>query len=363
MPPAGPRAWLNADYLLWFIRPTNVPFAIATTGPAGTAGIIGQNGTVTRLGNQRVTFGTTDGFHVTGGYWLDCEHNWSIRAGGFFTETTTVNLFANDAVLSRPFFDTNTNTENVRIISLPGAFAGQVAAAYSSRLWGADASINYRARQCNGYYADLYCGFRYLNLEENLRISDSSTQLAQGAAAFNGNGIRPPSTSVVRDRFDTRNNFYGTQVGGKIALTSGKWVLDLNGSVAIGPVVESAWASGSSTLIGGGGVVPATVQGGLLALQSNSGIVTRTEFAVVPEATGRLGFRVTDRLLVHGGYSFLYMSSVLRPGEQVDRVLNPTLIPTSPTFGVPFGPGRPTIPLARTDYVAHGVHFGFTLMY
>jgi hypothetical protein len=67
-----------------------------------------------------------------------------------------------------------------------------------------------------------------------------------------------------------------------------------------------------------------TFAGGYFALPSNSGEHSRNAFAVVPEAALNLGYRFTPQATVYVGYSFVYASSVLRPGEQMNRSINPT---------------------------------------
>ena len=71
----------------------------------------------------------------------------------------------------------------------------------------------------------------------------------------------------------------------------------------------------------------------------------------------------TSNLTAFAGYSFLYLSSVARPGDQIDRSVNPTLIPTNPSFGVPFGPPRPAPIFNHTDFHAHGVNLGLGLAF
>jgi hypothetical protein len=58
------------------------------------------------------------------------------------------------------------------------------------------------------------------------------------------------------------------------------------------------------------------------------------------------------------GYSFLYLSSVVRPGDQIDRVLNVTRIPNFVPGAVPSGPLRPMPLIHDTDFWAQGINFG-----
>jgi hypothetical protein len=64
------------------------------------------------------------------------------------------------------------------------------------------------------------------------------------------------------------------------------------------------------------------------------------------------------------GYNFLYVSSVIRPGDQVDRVLDITQIPNFPVPGVqPTALGRPTVLFKETDFWAQGINLGLEIRY
>src|SRR4029453_13105386 len=67
-----------------------------------------------------------------------------------------------------------------------------------------------------------------------------------------------------------------------------------------------------------------TFPGGYFALPTNIGSHKRTVFAVVPEVGLTLGFQLTRWASVFAGYSFLYTNNVARPGNQIDRSINPT---------------------------------------
>jgi hypothetical protein len=60
------------------------------------------------------------------------------------------------------------------------------------------------------------------------------------------------------------------------------------------------------------------------------------------------------------GYNFLYWSNVIRPGNQVDRVINPNLLPPANGLG---GPNRPTFEFHGSDFWAQGVSFGLEFRY
>ena len=86
------------------------------------------------------------------------------------------------------------------------------------------------------------------------------------------------------------------------------------------------------------------------------------EFAIVPEFGIKLGIDLTDHLRLYAGYNLLCLSNVLRAGEQIDRVINPNLLPdlvTPPGLNpMVVQPARPTVPFRDSSFWAGGASFG-----
>ncbi len=98
--------------------------------------------------------------------------------------------------------------------------------------------------------------------------------------------------------------------------------------------------------------------GGLLALPgANIGSYSQNKFAVVPEATINLGYHLRPNLRIFVGYNFLYASSVLRPGEQIDPTIDVTRIPNFPTGATPLTIVRPFPTMRDTEFFAQGISF------
>jgi hypothetical protein len=169
---------------------------------------------------------------------------------------------------------------------------------------------------------------------------------------------------MVSDRFDTRDQFYGGQVGLDAELRRGRWSLGLRSKVALGDMHEVVNIGGNQLLTGPRGAPQQAFQGGLLALSSNSGHHERDRFAAVPEVGLAVAYRLTDHVRVSAGYSFLYLSNVARPEDQVDGVLDPRRIPNfahlnpaeAPHPGF-VSPARPLFEFHETDFWAQGVNF------
>jgi hypothetical protein len=100
-----------------------------------------------------------------------------------------------------------------------------------------------------------------------------------------------------------------------------------------------------------------TFQGGLLTQSpGNIGTFEQNEFAIVPEFGATLGYQLTDHLRATLGYTFLYWSNVVRPGDHINRDVNPKLI--QPQVPPITGEIRPGFEFDTTDYWVQGLSFG-----
>jgi hypothetical protein len=189
-------------------------------------------------------------------------------------------------------------------------------------------------------------------LSDNLEMQEDITVLG----AVGGVDTR---RFLVSDEFSTRNRFHGGQFGleGELRLLR-RWFLAGNIKVALGSVHQTVDINGSTQFIDSpAGTV--TGVGGLYALVSNIGHHEQNEFAVATEFGIKLGYDLTDHLRVYAGYNLLYLSSVVRAGEQIDRAVNVNMIPT-PTDRVPavVAPVRPAVLFRHSDFWAQGGQFG-----
>jgi hypothetical protein len=208
----------------------------------------------------------------------------------------------------------------------------------------------------DGFRLDGLLGFRYLNLTESLRIEDQLFPLVDGAVSFLGQPVDSSSSLRDFDRFSTANNFYGGQFGARMSWLTGRWVLGASGKVALGSSREATYIRGGTALYNPDGSVT-FIPGGVLATAANMGDYDRNVFAAVPEAGLNAGFHITPHILARFGYTFIYWSNVLRPGNQVSRVSSPTLVPTDSNFGTG-GPNQPIYQFHASAYWAQGLNFG-----
>ena len=358
------RFWVRGEYLLWSIKDSRVP-ALVTTSPPAMLGALGP-GTAVLFGGTIDNENRTGGRFTTG-FWFDPGHTYGVEAGYFFLGQRTVNFSAASAgtpLLARPFFnaDPTVNAEdaervaNPLLAGLPGQpavlpLAGGVAVSLASRLWGTELNGLFNLYERDWVRLDLLGGFRYVQLDERLGVSESLLVPAD-SPMFAGTSF------FVSDGFSTRNQFYGEQVGLRAKLTRGRWDLELQGKVALGVSHEIVDISGSTLITPAGGPTSAFA-GGLLAQPTNIGRFSRNNFAVVPEGGLNLGYQLTPRVRLLAGYSFLYWSRVVRAGDQVDRVVNATQL----TGGTLMGPARPAFLFQSSDFWAQGLNVGVELRF
>ena len=232
-------------------------------------------------------------------------------------------------------------------IASPGLFAGGVQVTSTLQLWGAEANGIFTLMREGGFEVFGLAGARYVDLRETLNISTLSSDIATA----------PATVLSQNDQFNTRNQFYGGQIGGRINWQGERFGLDLTGNLAIGATHESVDIQGASTQTGPGGVNGA-FPGGFFTQASNMGRYTANQFAMIPSVEMKFSVFITSHLRAFIGYDFLYWSQVVRPGNQVDRNINFT---QSAVFGsgALSGPAYPMPLFDRSAFWAQGLNVGF----
>ena len=383
-PENPPMAWVEADFLQWWVRQGPVPPLVTTgpsTPPAGVfPGALGNAGTKVLFGND-IDFDSFSGVRLTAGMWFDYGRTIGFEASGFLFESKSVNFSAaSDAngnpVLAQPFYDVTTNLEGAAFLSFPNAYAGNVSITATSRMGSAEGNFMTPLLPDADFRIEGLAGFRYFNLSEGLQMNSTV-----GIAADAGVGIPPafqpplaylgttrlayPMQMNILDSFRTQSAFYGGQVG-----IRGRWAfldrlyLKAQAEVALGAVQHSVDINGFTSLLSGpNGTVLASTPGGLYAVTSNIGHYSFTRFAALPSGEIKLGFELFPNVDVEVGYSGLYLTNVVRPGSFVEREVNPGQVPNFLSYGLT--PTTPTTPfhLNTTTYWAEGISIGINISY
>jgi hypothetical protein len=348
--PCGYRVWGGAEYLMWWFRSGQTPPLVTTGNPADNVpGALGQPGTRVLFGGD-LNYGTQSGMRFTFGGWLDKDSIWGLEATGFVFQRRTIGFSdASDAAgnppIYAPFHDTNFHSEGSLTIADPlFGFNGHIAVSSATQLWGMEANGIYRLPAfASNVHAELLFGVRYLDLRENL-----------DAAGFLNDFVDNIQRTYA-EGFNTRNQFYGGQLGGRMGFDYGRFGVEVAGLCAFGTTHEVESASGSIIVGGPGATNPGTFPGGgTLVFPTNQGQQSHNCFSVVPQAQLKLAYQLTNSVRATVGYDVLYWTNVIRPGDQIDRNLN-----TSQTSGGTLvGQPSPAQQFRRTDFLGQGVSFG-----
>ena len=345
------RFYGQVDYLMWWVKdsPQRVPLV--------SNGLLSQPGTQVIMGGNDIDLGRHNGVRLALGYWLTDDQAWGVEAGGFYLPTVTSRQTVSSSGapgsthLVVPFFDPTRNTEAFSDVSSAGEFSGTATQRLKSRLWGAEGNVVMSLANPGPWRLDLLGGIRYLNLSEGFSFATSSPDLPPG----------PTTVFRTKDVFDADNDFYGGQIGLRGRYLWGRFTADATLKVAVGAMRQHVDVAGSLTTNFFHPPIVQSFGGGLFAQPTNIGAYSRNVIAVVPEAGVNVGFRLTDWASVVLGYSFLYASNVARPGNQIDRVINPTqsqaisLNNPAPLVGA----ARPAFKFQGSDFWAHGLNAGF----
>ncbi|TWU31590.1 hypothetical protein Poly41_61470 [Novipirellula artificiosorum] len=366
--------WVSFEYLAWWQDGMGLPPLVTTsTDPnvsQANAGVLGQPTTRTLFGGEEVLTDTFEGGRLRFGVWLDRCHTWAVSAEYFQLGSQSESFFQNsngDPILARPFFNVDPTSgsprEDSELVAFNGTgntiVSGAVGATAESQLVGG--GFNFRRLQktsegCNRWLfnncPEQYCsrvetlfGYRYLQLDESVGIFENLT------------GIAPQANFNIVDNFRTKNQFNGVDIGAVYRQTRGNWTIDGLVRLGVGTTHQTVSINGS-TVISGDTTNPGsqTYPGGLLAQQTNMGTYTRDQFSVIPEFNANLGYQLNDHWRIMLGYTFIYWSNVVRPGEHISRDLNPNQLP--PPVDPLTGPARPSFAFDSVDYWVQGINTG-----
>ena len=352
------RVWVRAEYLFWWTDGMYLP-PLVTTSPADTpraeAGVLGEDGTTILLGNQKIFENLRDtGVRLRAGVGilprLRAELDYyGLKQQNFGYSATGE---AGDPILARPFFDMLNAAESSELVSFPDVIEGTVSVGANTDLesWGANLRYGLCCEEINsGQCApvgvsriDLIGGYRYMQLDERLRIREDLTSLLTAN----------PGMFLIDDDFSTHNDFHGGEVGVVWEWQRPWWSFELLGKLALGNVRQRVTIDGSTVRSLDGFSI--TSDSGILTQTSNIGSHRRDQFSMIPELGATLAFRVTERLRLTAGYTLIYWSRVARPGDHIDLDLNTNLFPDP----LPGGPPRPAFAWRDTDYWAQGFSAG-----
>jgi hypothetical protein len=347
--------WFGLEGLAWWTKSQPLSVPVLTTGPASqgsSAGNFGSPGT-TAL-RSPLDYDVAGGIRFSAGAWFDTGNVFGFDGSVFFLERQSAGFAAADPtgagnfVINEPLAGATFSTQ----ISAPGLATGAAFVGTTSEFGGGDINFLWNLHRDENWSFTLLGGFRYLWLDETLVVSSNSTFLTT-TTFTDGSGntlvtAPPGSGASMVDFFGTRNQFYGGQLGGRFEGHMGRWFLSAVGKFAIGATHEVITANGS-TLVTPTNAAPVPLLGGNFVGSTNAGRYWGDRFAVAPEFQINLGYQLTPHIRALVGYNFLFLSSVARPGNQIDNVFD--------------GVTRPAVPMSSSSFWAQGLTFSLQFNY
>lgn len=367
---SGCRVWANFDYLNIKVHGDGIPPLVTTSSigtPQSDAGVLGEPNTSILFGNERLNNDQRSGGRIQLGYWLD-EQGYTAVEGHYyklesvsqsFAASSTFSAVSQDPqILARPFNNIDLNINDSLIVAFPNFVIGGVTVdldgSVDAQEWSQVQSAGLLMRQlwkcseARNHRVYLIGGYRFFELQENLQINHQINPV--------GSIFLPGTSFASHDEFATNNTFNGVDFG--MINEVRWWRLSVESllKVAVGNMHQTLNISGQSTVFDG--LANSTREGGLLALPTNIGHYNRDRMALIPEAGVKVGLQLTPGIRATIGYSFTYVSRVMRPGHQLDLVVNPTQ-----RVGPLVGPARPLPVLESADVFLQGATAGLEFRY
>lgn len=298
-PSKGYNFYGSADYLFWFVKHQTLPANIALS--------LSDPNFVPQLPYQRDNGGR---FFV--GAWLNDRQTLALEGGYFFLGTRTSTFAQNlpgSALANRPIFD-GINSETTFLAASTTFMGAEANVRYQALHWDFSGTNCPPSRRLTGHL-DLLSGFRYADLSENLLLNNN-TQFGTAPVLLSN------ATLATSDLLGTHNHFYGGQIGAEAWLDIGRFDVTAHAKLAFGNTREEVTINGTTQVSGPPALGNFTSVGGFFAQPGNIGSFRHDVFAVLPEVGVNLGFKVCDRCRLAVGYTFVYLSNVARPGDQID---------------------------------------------
>ena len=248
-----------------------------------------------------------------------------------------------------PFFNVLTNEEDSKPLSLTGVFAGTGTLKVHNSIQGAEINGYLNIEEGNHLEYGLLAGFRYFNLTESVAFHVNSPYTLN------------PDVWITEDSFHARNNFYGGQIGVNTSVNYCNFFADATLKIALGAICKEASISGH--LLTNDFTNRTKVQkfpGGYFTMPTNIGHQSQTSFSVMPEVNLNIRYLFTDYLKLTVGYTFIYVSEVLRAGNEINRNINPTqsvTIEDSPNATL-VGEAAPQARLKSSSFWTQGINAG-----
>ena len=380
----------SGDYLWWWMKRAPAPAPYITTTkelgegiPDEFTGALGDPNTQILVGDNRLNFGTFSGLRLRaaatgpiagleiGGFLLER------RSGGdFIASDLPSNNDGTDGgfpFLARSFFDVLAGQENAYFVSVPTFTTGSAHVSNQVELFGYEANATARLACWNCTEITGFVGHRFLGLNEKLYFNDRITSLAnllpEVAIFYLGQPVFRDGVVSINDTFKASNRFYAGQFG---AITRTAWTecltLSMRSSLAFGVNQQIAQIDGFTQLRPDPNDMNQNIRrttGGVYAQDTNIGRYFQNQFSWAGEAEFGLEYQFIPNWTARIGYSVLHWRNVLRPGNLIDRRLDPRSVPSDPDYdaAVAQTSSLPAFQFKQSDLWVYGFTFGLEVRY
>ena len=190
-------------------------------------------------------------------------------------------------------------------------------------------------------------GYRYSQLDDGLEITEPTTSIDPAS-------VVPVGTTLdLFDRFVTKNQFNGAELGISFHEQCYRWSLDVLMKLGLGNTHSRVVIDGTTTITVPQ-TSPITSAGGLLTQPTNIGRYDQNTFSMIPELGLTLGYDLTRQLRATFGYSLIYWSKVCASGRSNRHRVKPLPVQRRHTGRAP----HPAFAFRTTDFWAEGLNFG-----
>ncbi len=354
--------WIISEYLIWGMKAAHTPALVTTSRTIDSLGRLNQPDTQILFGED-VALPWRQGFRVHMGSWFEPTETLGID-GSYMVLFNRSKFYAAsgqaNTLTARPFFNVLNGEPDSGPISTPPSetnpnivpTGGGIIIDMPSRFQSVEVNAITNYRRGTAGRIDWFAGVRYFNLTEGMSIYEG-LYVADPAAQLAG------TTFAFQDSFDTRNYLYTGQVGARFVAQRGCFSYTLTGKLGMGWGHQAARIDGG-TMIFDSVTFPQLYQGGFLTQASSTGNYNQDKFVFTPEIGIKLSYEMYDHVRFSLGYNFIFLSSVLRPGDLIDTRLNPNFL--APATGT-LAPALPQPVFKDTSFWTHGVHFSIDLHY
>ncbi len=313
--------WMRAEYMHAWVQDTAIA-PLVTTSPSGTprtsAGVLGEPGTETLFGGEPVggeATGVRGSVGLRPGHYFDCLADWEVETSLMWLGSTRhpgefAAASGGEPILARPFFDASSETENSQLIAFPGVVEGELSAEVSNELKSIGISLRRTILWNDCLRVELLAGYRYFNFNEQLTVYEA-LGLDPGT---------PPEDQILVDVYDhirARNRFDGGEFGFVTRYRRDRWEFELLAKLALGQA-RKVLTVDNITIVND----PNLPEEHAVEATIYAGRYTASDFGVLPEIDFSVRRQITPDFIFTVGYTLIFLSDVIRLGDQIDITLN-----------------------------------------